>query len=273
MTGGELGLRAGLGGNAVLRYDRAPGRRDGILARVRRAGFCSVTDLAHELRVSDMTIRRDLRRLERDGEVRMVHGGVSLAHATLRTSEFTTRASVNAAAKERIARAAVAGLGAQDVVALDAGTTAFAVATALPKEFHGYVVTHSVPVIQHLLHVPTVRVTGLGGELYPPSQAFVGAATIEQARRLSIGTFFLGVAAADERGVYVEADLERDLKDALMEAADEVVVVVDAAKFDRCAPVRLCGWERLDRVVTDAPPPAAARRAVRARRVELIVAR
>lgn len=218
-----------------------------------------------------MTIRRDLRRLERDGEVRMVHGGVSLAHATLRTSEFTARAHLNAAAKRRIARAAVADIGPLDVVAFDAGTTAFDAATQLPESFRGYVVTHSVPVVQHLLHVPDVRVTCLGGDLYVASQALVGSVTVAQARQLRIGTFVLGATAVDDRGVYVEADVEREVKTALMSAASRVVLVVDASKFAGAAPVRLCDLDRLDRLVTDAPPPPAVRRALRAAKVDLAV--
>ncbi|MGI8882185.1 MAG: DeoR/GlpR family DNA-binding transcription regulator [Jatrophihabitans sp.] len=259
-------------GSPRLRYVRAPGRREQILSRVRLAGFCSVTDLAADLDVSDMTIRRDLRRLESDGEVRMVHGGASLVHATLRTTEFTARARVNAEAKDRIGAAAVADVRARDVLAFDAGTTVFDAATHLPEGFGGYVVTHSVPVIQHLLHVPTVRVTCLGGELFAPSQAFAGPATVEQAARLRIDRFLLGAAAVDERGVYVEADVEREVKTALMDAATEVVLLVDEDKFTRSAPVRLCGFDRLDALVTDVRPSRAVTAALRQHHVTLQVA-
>ncbi len=263
---------AGRTPDAGLRYDRAPGRREKILSRVRLAGFCSVSDLAADLGVSDMTIRRDLRRLETDGEVRMVHGGASLMHATLRTTEFTARARMNAAAKHRIGQVAVADIAESDVIAFDAGTTVFDAATHLPDTFRGYVVTHSVPVIQHLLHVPTVRVTCLGGELFVPSQAFAGPATVEQAGRLRINRFLLGAAAVDERGVYVEADVEREVKNALMDAAAQVVLLADEGKFTRSAPVRLCGFDRLDGVITDARPATAVVAALRKHHVRLQVA-
>ncbi|MBO8192293.1 DeoR/GlpR transcriptional regulator [Streptomyces oryzae] len=246
--------------NAAMRYTRAAGRRAHILERVQASGFVSVADLVADLGVSDMTIRRDLRRLSADGDVRVVRGGISLPHATLRTSEFISRAHSSAEAKKRIAARAAELVHEDDVVAVDAGTTTFGVVAHFPPAFTGTVVTHSVPVIQQLLHLPGARVVGLGGELYPPSQAFVGATTVEQAQRLRMRLFFLGAAAVDERGVYVEADVERATKLALMEPADEVVLLVDAAKFSSTAPVRLCGLDRLTSLVTDERPPARVAR-------------
>jgi DeoR family fructose operon transcriptional repressor len=256
----------------VLRYDKAQERRAAIVRRLRATGFVSVADLASELAVSDMTIRRDLRGLSDDGVVRVVRGGVSLPHATLRTTKFVSRARAHAAAKRSIAMLAAALVSEHDVVAIDAGTTAYNVATALPSLFDGTVITHSVPVVQHMLGIPTARLVGLGGELYTPSQAFVGPSTVEQARHLRSRIFFLGAAAVDERGVYVESDIECATKLALIQSADHVVLVVDAAKFTVAAPVLLCGLDQLTTVVTDAVPPTAVRRQLRADAVEVLLA-
>jgi DeoR family transcriptional regulator, fructose operon transcriptional repressor len=254
-----------------LRYEGAPSRREHILAELRSHGFMSVVDLADALGVSGMTVRRDLRRLEAAGEVRVVHGGASLSHATMR-STFVARAAAAAEAKHAIAERAVAHVGDQDSVAIDAGTTAFHVATALPESFRGMVVTHSIPVVQHLLTQPDVRLVCLGGELLPESHAFTGPMTVEAAQRLRVSTLFLGATAVDARGVYVEADAERPTKLALMESAARVVLVLDRSKFDAPAPVVLCGLDRLDEVVTDAAPPAAVKTALRGAKVRLTVA-
>ncbi len=162
----------------TLRYDQAPGRREMILSRLRATGFLSIAGLAHELGVSDMTIRRDLRRLAADGEVLIVHGGVSLPHPTLRTSEFVARARANAEDKRTIAHRAVELIQANDTIAIDAGTTAYDVVHELPDDFAGSIVTHSVPVYQAMLGRPQPHVVGLGGDLLRTSQAFVGPATV-----------------------------------------------------------------------------------------------
>ena len=58
-----------------MRYGSAPDRRKRILEFVMGEGFCSVGELASSLDVSEMTVRRDVARLERGGKLRRVHGG------------------------------------------------------------------------------------------------------------------------------------------------------------------------------------------------------
>ncbi|MHA6626555.1 DeoR/GlpR family DNA-binding transcription regulator [Pseudonocardia sichuanensis] len=231
-------------------------RREEILRRLQAAGFLSVTDLTSELGVSDMTVRRDLKQLAAAGELRVVHGGASLPHGTLRTADFSSRAQHERDAKRRIARRAAALVTPGATIALDAGTTAFELAAALPDTFGGCVITHSVPVLQHMLHLPGARVIGLGGELLADSQALVGALAVQALAGLSAEAVFLGVAAVDERGVYVATDLERPTKQALMDAADRVVLLADHSKFSVSAPVRLAPLDAVDVLVTDAPLPA-----------------
>lgn len=255
----------------LLRYDNAPGRRERLVALVRQRGFCSTAELVSELGVSDMTVRRDVRRLEVSGELRSVHGGVSVRHATLRTSEFTTRAGLHAEAKSRIAEMAVALVREGDVVAFDAGTSTFAATARLPHDYRGHVVTHSIPVLQHALHMPDARVTGLGGDLHHPSQAFVGPSTVEAITRLRVRLLFLGVAGIDADGLYAEAEVECEVKKALISVAERVVVLADTGKFVQPAPVRFAGLDGADVLITEALPNRAMRAALEAAGTELVI--
>jgi DeoR/GlpR family transcriptional regulator of sugar metabolism len=246
---------------SALRYDTAPERRQSILDAVEDAGFVSVTELTRRLGVSDMTVRRDLRKLARDSKVRIVHGGVSALRPALHSAEFTGRAEEHAASKQAIGEAAVKALDARATVAIDAGTTTYAAMQALPPDFLGTVVTHSVPVMQLALQRGLGRVVGLGGELLPSSQAFVGPRTVEATSGLRVDTLFLGAAAVDKHGIYVSTDNERPTKLALMGIAERIILLVDASKFTTSAPVLLCGWDAISGVVSDAaPPPDMAKR-------------
>lgn len=256
----------------TLRYEAAPARRDAVLARVHARGFCTVAELAAHLGVSEMTVRRDVRRLAELGDVRVVHGGVSLPHHTVASAAFDARLQANTAAKRRVAEAGARLVEPGDTIAADAGTTTHMLVSALPEGFDGCVVTHSIPVMQTLLGRPGARCVGLGGDLYAPSRAFVGPATVEATARLRVRWCFLGAAAVDERGCYGVADLERPTKTALMDVAERVVLLADADKFRRSAPVLLAPVERLHAVVTDGEPPAAFRAALDERGVHLITA-
>lgn len=235
-------------------------RREGIMRQLQSAGFLSVTHLTRQLGVSDMTVRRDLKRLAETGEVRVVHGGVSLAHGTLRTADFTSRGGRESEAKRTIARLAAGLIDPGATIAVDAGTTPFELASALPENFQGTVITHSVPVLQHMLHVPAARVIGLGGELLADSQALVGSVTMQALAGLRAEIVFLGAAAVNGRGLFIATDLERPTKQALMDIADRVVLLADHSKFSAAAPVLLTTLDHVDVLVTDAPlEPAVAR--------------
>ena len=257
----------------AMRYDTAPGRRRLIMERLRETGFVSVTSLTDDLGVSDMTVRRDLRKLEQQGEVRVVHGGVSALHGPLHSPAFVNRANMDSVAKKAIGAAARTLVGTHDTIAIDAGTTTYALAQVLPHSFEGTIVTHSVPVIQLLLNRGQGRVVGLGGELLYESQAFAGQMTVDAARGLRIKTLFLGAAAVDERGVYVATDSERPTKLALIDVADQVVLMADHSKFTASAPVLLCPHEQVTTLVTDAEPPAATAEHLRTTGTKIVIGR
>ncbi|MEP6799657.1 MAG: DeoR/GlpR family DNA-binding transcription regulator [Lapillicoccus sp.] len=256
---------------ASLRWDTAPARRRHILEAVEHSGFISVSDLTLRLGVSDMTIRRDLRKLAQQGRVRVVHGGVSALGGWIHSSAFTSRADLNSGAKQVIGEAAAAGIPDAATVAIDAGTTPYAAALALRPTFRGTVVTHSVPVMQLLLNRGVGKVVGLGGDLLLESQAFVGPRTVEATAGLRVGQLLLGAAAADEHGIYVTTDNERPTKLAMMGIASSVVLLVDSAKFSAPAPVLLCGWDAISQVVTEALPPARIARVLAEHAIRLTV--
>ena len=259
-------------GQEAMRYDSAPERRRVIMERLRETGFVSVTSLTRDLGVSDMTVRRDLRKLEKQGSVRVVHGGVSALHGPMHNPAFVSRSRMDEAAKKAIAETALGLVSETDTIAIDAGTTTYALAQALPHGFDGTIVTHSVPVIQLLLNRGGGKVVGLGGELLHESQAFTGQMTVDAVQGLRVSTLFLGAAAVDERGVYVATDKERPTKLALIDVADQVVLLADHTKFAISAPVLLCPHDRITTLVTDVEPERAAADHLRSTGTQIIVA-
>jgi DeoR/GlpR family transcriptional regulator of sugar metabolism len=228
--------------------------------------------LAREFGVSEMTVRRDLRLLEQAGHARVVRGGVSLPSGTSRSVSFLTRARKCTDAKARIAACAAELVGATDSIAIDSGTTAYALAGALPDTFGGSVVTNSMPVIQLLMDRPEIAVLCLGGNLVHPREAFAGSITADAAARVRVRTFFLAAPAIDAKGVYIVGDGDRASRLALMDAADSVVLLVDHEKFLESRPLVLATLDRLATVVTDRAPPAALHRALDDAGVEVLIA-
>ncbi|WP_165367807.1 DeoR/GlpR family DNA-binding transcription regulator, partial [Phytoactinopolyspora endophytica] len=232
-------------------YDAAPQRRETILEQLRRAGHVSVSGISQQLSVSEMTVRRDLRRLAASGEAVLVHGGASLPPNARAHPAFLSRALINGDAKRRIGRAAAAMVSGGDTVGIDAGTTALEVATALPDDFAGCVVTHSVPALAAMLNRPAARAIAVGGELSQENQALIGPSAAQFVGNLRLNVLMLGATSIDDRGLYVLSELELSVKQAMIEAADHIVLVSDTSKEGSPGAVRVCGLERIDTVVTD----------------------
>lgn len=272
-----------------LTHGAAGDRRRQLLALVRRDGFAGVTALSQALGVSQMTVRRDLRRLADEDVVRLVHGGATVARTpgevAPRPEEATAHASVEPEllayteredsardAKARIGKAAAALVERGATIGVDAGTTALEVARHLPRRFDGVVVSHSIPVLTLMLERLNVRVIGVGGELLHASRAMVGAQTADQVRGLRLRLLVLGAGAVDGDGIYVHSQVELQAKRALVDVAEKVVLVADSRKLSASAPVRVCGFDRIDAWVVERPLPTVLAEAARRNGSRVVIA-
>ncbi|MGW2201747.1 DeoR/GlpR family DNA-binding transcription regulator [Streptomyces sp. NPDC001774] len=240
-------------------------RRALILDEVRRRGGVRVNELTRRLNVSDMTIRRDLDALARQGVVEKVHGGaVPLVETSSHEPGFEAKSALELGAKEEIARTAARMVAPGSAIALSGGTTTFALAQHLLDVPDLTVVTNSVRVADVFHTAQPVGAAGeagrpgaatvvLTGGMRTPSDALVGPVADQAIRSLHFDVLFLGV-----HGISVEAGLstpnlaEAETNRRLMRSARRVVVVADHTKWGT---VGLSSFARLDEVgtlVTDA---------------------
>jgi len=272
-----------------LTHGAAADRRRRLADLVHTDGFASVVSLSELLGVSQMTVRRDMRRLASEGAVRLVHGGATSGPAApvavdeagvggpagsheAQTPPFTARERTASRAKQRIGRTAATLIGPDSTVGIDAGTTALEVVRHLPARFRGVIVSHSIPVLAEVLNRPSVRVIGIGGELLAESRALVGAQAPRQLRGLRLRLLVLGAGAVDAEGIYVRSQVELAAKRALLDVAEEVVLVADSRKLTTSAPVRVCGLDRIDTWVVDRPLPTALAEAARRNGSRVVIA-
>lgn len=215
-------------------------------------GYAATSELAASLGVSEMTIRRDVAILEKDGRLRNVHGGVTIAPETdLGGTEFDERARTNANAKQAIARAALQFLPDNGIVAIDAGTTTAEVAPLLPPDRAFTVISYSLPVMTAAVHLENVELLNLGGVFHRHSLSYAGPMTTRAIGDLSIDTLYLGTSSIRARGLFCGNDFDAVTKRALIDVATKVVLLADSSKFAKTAVVRFCDLERIDAIVVD----------------------
>jgi len=247
-------------------------RQRAIVDQLQHHGFIATVDLAEEFGVSDMTIRRDAKRIAEAGHARVVHGVISATHVSGHSAFFAARAREHAAGKRRIAAACIRLLSDRDVILLDAGTTTYEIANALPSSFLGTVITNSLPAVYRTRQLPAARTICLGGELLKDSQAFIAPMPLQSLQGLRASIAFIGISGVGEGGCYIEREYERDIKLAAMAAADRVVVVATHDKMARSALAHLAQFSEIDFLITDAEPPAGVRQQLANAGTELIVA-
>jgi DeoR/GlpR family transcriptional regulator of sugar metabolism len=195
----------------------------------------AVGELAALFGTSEDSVRRDLRQLERDGRVRRVHGAVLPAAAPL--VPFSARGEARVAAKARIAAVAAACVRDDMTVFVDGGTTALAVARALPRERRLTVVTPSLPAAEALADHPFVTVVVIGGVLDPVSRSSVGAAAVAAVRAVRADLCLLGLCSIDPvAGITATGFEEAEVKRAMLDSSAAVLAVATADKLGCASP-------------------------------------
>jgi len=258
-----------------LRYHAARERRLRLLTAIRQRGFCSSAELSQRLRVSEMTIRRDIRRLAEQGLVRAVHGGASAAPAPAEAAyagtDFHVRAQQRAAVKRQLAQHAVRLIEPGAVIGLDAGTTGLELARVLPGDQRLTVVTHSLPVMAALAAQPGLEVIGLGGVFHHQTQSFTGPASLAALEHLRLRRFFLAASGIQGGAVLCANPFDSEVKRALIAIAEEVILVTDSSKFGRTAMTRVASLRQVRTAVVDSGISAEDERALRTMVAEVIV--
>jgi DeoR/GlpR family transcriptional regulator of sugar metabolism len=260
-------------------------RRALILDEVRRRGGARVNDLTRKLSVSDMTVRRDLDALARQGALEKVHGGaVPLAEASTHEPGFEAKSSLELSAKADIARAAARIAQPGSAIALSGGTTTFALAQYLTEIPDLTVVTNSVRVAD-VFHSaqrapggsgaprPGAATVVLTGGVRTPSDSLVGPVADAAIRSLHFDVLFLGV-----HGISVEAGLstpnlaEAETNRRFVNSARRVVVVADHTKWGTVGLSSFASLDEVGTLVTDGGLPDEPRAEILEHLPELVVA-
>ena len=209
-------------------------RRSMILGALSRDGTVRVTDLVELLGVSDMTVRRDLVSLHREGLLEKVHGG-AMAVAEPSSSEpgFAAKSVRRQLEKEAIAAAAAQLVHEGMAIAVSAGTTTHALTRHLARVPNLTVVTNSVWVADELHRTgdSTTSVLLTGG-LRTPSDALVGPVAVSSLRSLHVDAFFMGVHGMDVRAGFSTPNLlESETNRAMIERSRRLIVCADSTKW------------------------------------------
>ena len=246
-------------------------RRNQLLELVRKRGFASLPDLANELRVSPSTVRRDLDYLEESGAAKRTHGGVWYTGPSPKLPHFEQRQQSQWDKKRNIAHVAAELIEEGDTILLDGGSTTYELARLLVGRTI-QIVTNSLPVAALFTSSSNHDVVLIGGYVHLRSGVCLGPYANEMLGQLSVQRAIVSVAGITERGCFNSNLLLVETEQAMMRAADEVIVVADSTKFGHQSLARMCELKDVDKLVVDSEIGADWRNRVQEAGIKLFVA-
>ncbi|RED57243.1 DeoR/GlpR family DNA-binding transcription regulator [Cohnella lupini] len=244
-------------------------RQQRIVDELKYKGEVKISDLKERFEVTDMTVRRDLEKLEKIGELKRTFGGAILTSKDVALRE---RSVVRMAEKERIGRKAALLVAPGDSIFIDGGSTTLQVARNLPEHSKITVVTNAINVAAELSErkIPTIVI---GGVLIETTNSMVGQVAIESLSRMAFDKAFLGGTGVDPiHGLSNSNMHEAEIKRLAIRKAKEAYVVMDHSKFGASMLFSFATLSDIHAIITDQVPDESLDMACQAADTSVILA-
>ena len=229
-------------------------RHQQILKVLHASGSVKVNELSEVFNVTLETIRRDLEKLEAKNKLKRTHGGAILVQEQMDDDDipFKVRERLNKAEKINIAKAAVQLIDEGDHIYIDAGSTSLYLAKAMPN-IDLTIVTNSLLVAFELSKRKKIRIILTGGDLIESSFSIVGWDAIRSIQQYNVKKMFYSCKGFDkEWGVSDSNQQQAAVKKAVMERAEQVILLLDSSKTAKRSFVYINAIDEIDSIVVDA---------------------
>ncbi len=207
-------------------------RQQFIIERLTKDSYAEVDQLASEMAVSTMTVRRDLDLLCDSGLVARYHGGARLNKSLIGEISYAKKNTRQIKEKKLIASRAVEQIGNGDVVFLDSGTTTGEIAKLLCLKNRDLTVVTNDLNAALILTESSVHLIILGGVVHKSTQSVISHSEEQDLKRYRFSKAFIGTPAIDrEFNIYTPTMDKYYVKRAVMQNSLESYLVADSSKF------------------------------------------
>lgn len=266
--------------------------------------------LATLLKVSPMTIRRDIQTLELEGKIISVSGGVKVRHALTQEPSYQEKSWLNKPQKIAIGemaadliQASLLARGPQTIY-LDAGTTAFEIAkaivakaiiakaniakTGVDNALAGYpeegqsdsllqkpltIISNDFSIIAYLMNQPNLALFHTGGQVDQRNGSAVGNQAAAFIRQFNIDMAFISTSSWDlERGVSTPCAEKIPIKESLLDSSIESILVTDSSKYGEYSRFKICELAAFQRIITDSQLPLEIQSTLNEQGIDLLIA-
>ncbi len=243
-------------------------REEEILEVLRNEGDLSVTSLSERFGVSVVTVRADLKSLEKKGMLVRTRGGAVPAFHPELLDKMNSRRE----AKERIARAAADLIEENDRLIITNGTTSALIGRYLFGKRNLQVVTNSMLLLPYGRVNPQLHLTIIGGEYSPSSDALVGPAALKQLDQFRVRITITGTDGFTlEHGLTTHSVENAEMVRKMVLSSSVKVLASDSSKFGKTGFVKILPLTEIDIIITDTDLPGEAAEAIEQAGIRLML--
>lgn len=224
-------------------------RQSEIVELVNKNNEMSVKDLSLMLKVSEVTIRKDLDLLNEYGILIRQHGYAMKKN----TADITNRLSINYNKKCKIAKKAAELIGPNETILIGSGSTCALLAEEIVKNKPGVtIITHSIYIADHASKLGKNKIILLGGEFQKDAQVLVGPLVRTSVRQFFVDKIFIGTDGFVENVGFMGSDFSRtEAVKNMAESAKNIIIVSDSSKFNKRGLLVQFTQKQVNKIVTD----------------------
>ena len=230
-------------------------RRLKIAEIINRGDSVKVGELSREFGVSESTIRRDLNELERFGLIMRTHGGAVSTQINKLEATFVEKQDKYSEEKERIGKIAAKQIKDGDTVILDSGTTTWHLSKFINAK-NITIITNSIALANELSNREDIQLINTGGIIRSNTKAQIGSIAEKTIRQFRVDKTFLGANGVSlKSGITTPTLQEAGVKQAMMDVADKVYLLVDESKFEQVYFSWICDIKDINYIITNRERP------------------
>lgn len=225
-------------------------REEEIIAIVSEKKKIEVNELADLLKVSRVTIRKDLDKVESRGILHRQHGFAVLNNQ----DDINYRLAINYDLKRKIAKKAAELVKDGEMVMIESGSTCALLAEELAYNKNDVtIITNSCFIASYVRKSDSVKIILLGGEYQKDSQVNVGPLVKKVISEFRVDKLFVGIDGFDRARGFTGSDITRaDTANAMMQSANQTIVLTDSTKFEQMGVISEFNFADISHVYTDA---------------------
>lgn len=248
-------------------------RKEKIIEMLKEDGSAKVAELSRIFKVTEVTIRQDLEKLETEGLIIREHGGAFLKNVTDQVQSFSLAHRENLDKKAIIAQKCLEFIEDGDTIILDSGSSTTEIAKILRGHKNLTVITNALNIAVLLGSEPGIEVIMTGGEFKPPTLSLTGQKAADFFKGLNVQKLFLATAGISlKAGLTYPSISDLVVKKAMINAAETTYLVADSTKIGKSAFASLGALSLIDFIITDIGIEEKHKQVFKDNDIELIIA-